>query len=305
MNASSIRRRPLLLAALLATLAVPALARPCDDAKSCDHHDGKGKGGAAEHHGPRRGIHHLLEGVELRADQREAILQLHKEAMADRSLVEATTKDYRAELAKGVRSGNFDASALDKVLAKTSEELSALPPVHVKMLARLHAILDKSQRALVAEKLAATPPAGMHDAEKDGAQEHGGGKHGHGHGRGEHHRGGPAMHRFERFAEELDLSRAQREAIFKAFHERMRSEHAGHGRAAMHHEMQKRHQALAERFRADTFTVTDADRVPAALAGKRIAHLTTFATVATRELTVNQRLKFAEHIEAGRTDDEP
>lgn len=302
MTASSNHRHPLILVALLGTLAAPALARPCDDSKSCSHHDGEGKGASA-HHGPRVGIHHLLEGVDLRPDQREATVQLHREAMADRSLVEATTKKYREELAKGVRAGTVDGAALEKLLATTSAELAALPPVHVKMLARLHAILDKGQRAQVAAKLAATSPAAPPDADKGDGREHGEGKRGHG-GR-EHHHGGRGMHRFQRFAEDLDLTRAQREAIFKAFHDRMRSELAGHDRSARHHEMETRRGALAERFRADTFTVTDTDRIPSAFASERIAHLTTFAAIATPQLTVNQRLKFAEHIEAGRTDDEP
>ncbi len=306
MNTSPIRRHPLLLVTLLGALAAPAFARPCEGdggGGSCPHHGGKGKDDG-DRRGPRMGIHHLLEGVELRADQREAVLQLHKEAMADRSLVEATTKAYRDELAKGVRSGTFDRAALDKLLTKTAEDLSALPPVHVKMLARLHAILDKGQRAQVAEKIASLPPMAMHEGATngEGKQEHGGRR---GRGGREHHRGGPEMHRFHRLAEELDLTRAQRESIFKAFHDRMRGEHEGHARSAMHNEMKQRHQALAARFRAETFTVTDADRIPAAHASKRIAHMTTFAVVAAPELTVNQRLKLADHIEAGRTDDEP
>jgi Spy/CpxP family protein refolding chaperone len=298
MNASHRIRRPLVVAALAGLLAAPAFARPHEGGageKSCEHHEGNPHGGA---HGPRLGIHHLLEGVELRADQREAVMQLHKEAMNDRTLVEAATKAYREELAKGVRSGSFDSAALDKLLAKTTEELAALPPVHVKMLARLHAILDKAQRAQVAEKLAAMPP---HEGGKHGGGKHAG-KHG-AHAGGEH--GGHGMHALERFFEDLDLSRAQREAIAKAFHTRMRAQHEGPPPAAMHAEMEKRHRALAERFRAESFAVTDADRIPPAMASRRLAHLTTFAVVATPELSVNQRLKVAERIEAGRTDDEP
>lgn len=315
MNASPRRLFPMFFAAAIGATIPPAFARDhegCDGGKSCPHHEGKGHGGG-EGRGSRLGLHHLLEGVDLRADQRDAVMQLHKEAMADRSTLEATTKAYRDELAKGVRSGSFDSATLDKLLAKTADDLAALPPVHVKMLARLHAILDKNQRAQVAEKIAAMQPMGMHGGDPgdaaDKPDKRGRGDAGavgkHGRGGREHRRGGPGMHRFERFAEELELSRAQREAIFKAFRDRMRADHANGPRSAMHHEMQKRHQALAERFRAETFTVTEADRIPAALAGKRIAQLTTFAVIATPELTVNQRLKFADHIEAGRTDDEP
>jgi Spy/CpxP family protein refolding chaperone len=272
----------------------------CDG--SCEHHrkhDG-------DHHGPRLGIHHLLEGVELRAEQREALMKLHRAAMDDREVVQGATKAYRIELAKQVRAGAVDESSLEKLRAKTAADLAALPPVHVGMLAKLHAILDRTQRAQVADKLAKTPPGGPGREPPPEAPE---GKkrprhHGaHGHDRGRE--GGPGLHRLHAFADELDLTPSQRDAIAKALHERMTSERTRAEHQAMRAEMEKRHQALAERFRADTFAVTDADKLPAELAGGRIAHLSSLAVVATPTLTVNQRIKLAEKIEQGRQDDEP
>lgn len=288
-------------------LAAPRLARAhegrggsCDG--NCEHHRKRG----GEPHGPRLGIHHLLEGVELRAEQREAVMKLHRAAMDDREVVQGATKAYRVELAKQVRAGAVDEGSLEKLRIKTADDLAALPPVHVAMLAKLHAILDKGQRAQVAEKLAQVHPGGPgHEPPADANEGKGRPRHhgAHGHERGRE--GGPGMHRLQEFAEELELTPSQRGTIFKAFHERMKSEHARAEHQAVRAEMDKRHQALAERFRADTFAVTDADKIPAEMAGRRIAHMSTLAIVATPTLTVNQRLKLAEKIEQGRQDDEP
>jgi Spy/CpxP family protein refolding chaperone len=288
-------------------LAAPRLARAhegrggsCDG--SCEHHR-KHEGG---HHGMRLGIHHLLEGIELRAEQREAIMKLHRAAMDDREVVQGATKAYRMELAKQVRAGAVDESSLEKARIKAADELAALPPVHVGMLAKLHAILDKGQRAQVAEKLVKMPPGGPgHEAPPEAPEGKGRPRHhgAHGHERGRE--GGPGMHRLQEFADELELTPSQRETIFKAFRDRMKGEGGRAEHQAMRAELEKRHRALAERFRADTFAATDADKIPAELAGVRIAHMSSLAIVATPTLTVNQRLKLAEKIEQGRQDDEP
>jgi hypothetical protein len=174
------------------------------------------------------------------------------------------------------------------------------------MLAKLHAILDKNQRAQVAEKLVKMPPGGSgQEAPPEAPEGKGRPRHhgAHGHERGRE--GGPGMHRLHEFADELELTPSQRDTIFKAFHERMKNEHARAEHQAVRAEMERRHQALGERFRADTFAVTDADKIPAELAGRRIAQMSSLAIVATPTLTVNQRLKLAEKIEQGRQDDEP
>jgi Spy/CpxP family protein refolding chaperone len=269
----------------------------CDG--SCEHHrEHEGE----RRHGGRLGIHYLLEGVAIRADQREAIMTLHRAAMDDREVVQSATKPYRAELARQVRAGAVDEASLEKLRLEAAEDLAALPPVHVGMLAKLHAILDKSQRAHVAERLANAPPGRPHREPPADATE--------GRGRPRHHgaRGhepGPGVHRLQRFAEELELTPSQRDTIFKAFRDRMKSDDARTERQAIRAEMERRHEALAERFRADAFAVTDADKIPAKLASDRIGRMSSLAIVATPSLTVNQRVKLAEKIEQGRQDDEP
>lgn len=281
----------------LAANTPTAPTTPPNDAHRA-HNEGPG-----EHHGHRRGIHHLLEGIQLRPEQRDAVMRLHREAMNDRVVVENATKPYRNELAKELRAGSFDRVILERLLAASAQDLGTLPPVHVQMLAKLHVILDPAQRTQVADKLSKMPPM-MGPGEHPG----GGGKaqgRGRGHGpNGEHGPGGHAF--FHKFTEDLDLTPSQRDAIAKAIHERMTAEKSGDEHAAMRAEMEARSKDLAERFRKDTFVVTDADNMPISMAAKHLGHLGDFTMVAAPILTVNQRQKLADHIEQGRHDlDEP
>lgn len=292
----------LFLVALAASLAsttvlaanAPNAPQPPNDAQR-SHNEGPG-----EHHGQGRGIHHLLEGIQLRPEQRDAVMRLHREAMSDRVVAESATKPFRNELAKELRAGSFDRVILDRLLAASAQDLGTLPPVHVQMLAKLHAILDPAQRAQVADKLSKMPPMMGPPGEHPG----GGGKangRGRGHGpNGEHGPGGHAF--FHKFTEDLDLTPSQRDAIAKAIHERMTTEKSGDEHAAMRAEMEARSKDLAERFRKDTFVVTDADKMPIAMAAKHLARLGEFTMVAAPILTMNQRQKLADHLEQGQHD---
>ncbi len=308
--------RPLAFAFAFVTALAPRAAYAhgrhggaCDGA--CEHPRDRG----ADHDGPRLGIHRLLEGVELRAEQREAVTKLHRAAMDDRELVHGATRAYRAELARQVRAGAIDEKALDGLRIEAAANLAALPPVHVTMLAKLHAILDKPQRAQVAERLVA-PPRGPERDDDRGGPEGGRGERDDPPGKGDagrprHHHGahgherGPGMHRLRALAEELALTPSQHDAIREAMHAAMKARYGRADHRALRAEMERRHQGLAERFRADTFAVTDADKVPAELAAGRVAHLSVLPIVATPTLTPNQRMRLAETIERGRQDDEP
>lgn len=276
------------LAANTSTAPTAPTTPPNDAQRS--HNEGPG-----EHHGHRRGIHHLLEGIQLRPEQRDAVMRLHVEAMNGRVAVENATKPYRSELAKELRAGSFDRVVLDRLLAASAQDLGTLPQVHVQMLAKLHAILDPAQRAQVADKLSKSPPM----MGPPGEHPSGGGK-AQGRGRGHGPNGGHAF--FHKFTEDLDLTPSQRDAIAKAIHERMTAEKPGEEHAAMRAEMEARSKDLAERFRKDTFVVTDADKMPIAMAAKHLGHLGDFTMVAAPILTVNQRQKLADHIEQGRHD---
>jgi Spy/CpxP family protein refolding chaperone len=286
-----------LFALLPLALTLGAATASAEDARAPMQREGHRNGHhEGAHHGGGRGIHHLVEGVNLRPEQREAVMRLQREAMNDHEAIENLTKPYRVELAREVRGGAFDRALLDKLIAATAGDIAALPPAHAHLLAKLHSILDPAQRAQVADKLAKGPPmmgmgmgpGGDHDHKGPGRR-HGG-----------KHEGGPGAHRMEKFTEDLDLTPSQRDALMKAMHDLKDAKKGDEDHAAMRAEMEARHKALAERFRKDTFAVTEADKVPPAMATRPLSHLGEFAITATPILTVNQRQKLATHIEEGR-----
>ncbi len=292
---------------LAAWLAVPASAAA--ERRHCDGKCTPEAGPTGARH--PRGMHHLLEGVALRPDQRDALERARGERRTENESVQRATAGFRAELARQVRAGAFQLPPLESLAAQASTELATAPDGHVLRLARLHAVLDPSQRAQVAERLVRAPKAAAPDRSHgpdegrdgdEGAGPRDGAERGHPHGGG--HGMGPGMHRAHRLLESLDLSTAQRATIRRALHERMRGEHSGPEETEMRGELHARMEVLAARFRAERFVPSEADRVPARTAGRRLTHLAIFAMTTTPHLTLTQRHALAARLEAGPDDDD-
>lgn len=149
--------------------------------------------------------------VPLRPEQRADLEKLASAAEARHQPLFSSRKEIMTLLADQIEKGQLDRAALEAKLDKVSADAQKIRAEDEAALVKVHALLDKDQRAALADALESR----MHGAHKA-------------------HRGGPMGHfgKMKELADELKLTDEQRAQIFATFkdarHE-MRERHARAG----------------------------------------------------------------------------
>ena len=231
---------------------------------------------AANAHGKAKRVADALGQVALRADQRAQIEALATQAEGRHATAIAAQHDFVTALAAQVATGTLDRAALTPKTAALSAAWSAAQPQERAAFESIHAILDPAQRAEFVDAMTNLPREG-----------HGGD----GHGWGKHEGHGPGQH----WADELQLTEAQRTTFEQILHDSFAEAHGDHPHA-MHGAGHGR--AVLDAFKADTFSfdaVAPAEDV-GARTQKMTTHLLDIVEKVLPMLTPEQRALAAEKL---------
>ncbi len=205
--------------------------------------------GAVTAHGRVKRIGEALGQVALRADQRAQLESLAAEAEARHASGLVARQDLAEALAQQVASGTLDRAALAPKVDAMAAEARASEQKDRAAFEAVHALLDPGQRAELAEAL---------ESGGRGAHE------------GHDWKPGMGHHPGQQWADDLQLTDAQRETFQQILQDSFEGHRADgeHGRGFAHGAM--RGKAILEAFKADTFSfdaVAPAEDVGARVAG--------------------------------------
>jgi len=237
----------------------------------------------AEHggrHGPERMVRQAISELGLSAAQKTAVDQALDGAFSGKESHEAVAKPFFGLLAKQVRAGAIDETALRATLEGAGADREEHRAKVVAAFQKIHDTLTSEQRAALVTKLEQT------------FAQHGGRE------RGEHKGKHGGMHGPLGFMlRDLDLDDAQREKIKSALDDAGLSRH-GDESSTEHADMQAKMQAALEAFKLDRFDASTI--VPDRPDGpKHLEKLTKAMSVVVPLLNASQREALATKIEEG------
>jgi len=214
------------------------------------------KAAPAAHRGPGYHAFRQIEALDLRDAQREAVAEVEQNLAADLAPHRETIRQVAETLASGVETGRLDPEeAAAQKAALTAAAADARASFAIAMN-DIHDALDQDQRAELVARLRA--------------------RHEHRAGDGEAHR----QAGMARFATELGLSDAQKQAIHEAV--RDGAEKMFPARKAHREAWEARTKALGEAFVSDDFDAEDFDLTEGAAEA-----IASFTQIAERAITVS------------------
>ncbi len=254
---------------------------------------------APQTHGVVRVFGEALGEVPLRPEQRTELEKLALAADARHAAIGEGKKDLMLAIADQIEKGSIDKTALQPKIDRIIADVEKGRPDDSAALARMHAILDASQRNAFVDALEAKFKGkhggkGKHHGEHKERGEAGeageAGDHG-----AKHRMGG--LHALEQLAEDLKLTDEQKAKIMEA----MKASHEKHGGlAGMRGRMGESHKAL-ESFRTDQFDASAAapspDKIRAQVAAGQ-GRAVTMAETILPLLTPEQRKIAADKLRA-------
>ncbi|MCA9586043.1 MAG: Spy/CpxP family protein refolding chaperone [Myxococcales bacterium] len=160
-------------------------------------------------HGMVKVLGEALGEVPLRAEQRTELEKIATDADARHAPLAAARKDLMVTLADQVAKGQIDRAVLDAKMTQMRTDAERVRAEDGASLAKVHALLDKDQRAAFADALDAR------------FEKFGHGHHAKGAPHAAHHKGGFAggFGHMKALADELKLTDEQKEKIFATFKE--------------------------------------------------------------------------------------
>ncbi len=285
------RMTPVILAALLAAGALPACASSASIEQPANQASGETRAPlAVTAHGPMKlGVEALGE-VPLRADQRQTIEQMVKDAETRHQAQRKAREDLTLAVADQVQAGAIDRTALQPRIDAAAAAYEQSRPQDRADLEKLHALLTPEQRIAFVDTLRAKMEQRHHRHAGAAAGAHKGA-----------HRGHMGM---KKWAEALGLTDAQRSAIRDKFIARLQPQggaavagQAGQAFAKMH-EVHERLEKILDAFKTDHFVM---DEVAPPVDAKQMAnefadHAIDFVQTVLPELTPAQRTIAAQKL---------
>jgi len=237
------------------------------------------QGHAHQRHHRGGGIYgQALKLGSLRDDQRQAIEQIKVAMKGPRQAAKTARGEYAAVLAAQIQSGGVNPAILQLKASQVVTTAMAESVAAKAGLAKLHDVLDKSQR----EELANGIEARM-DRHGQGAQgrPHAGGQ-------GKRHGGAGKL------AKELSLSDAQKEQVKDI----LKEEHQAHKNPQGRANAKAQHKAMLESFKQDSFTPSMDASAAGTRAKERVMVYTETVQKIVPILTAEQKVTFAEKMKA-------
>jgi Spy/CpxP family protein refolding chaperone len=247
---------------IVSVVAVSALG-----AAACSKAGASGTQAAAEpvkaapaQHGPGYHVFREIEGLDLRASQREAIAEVEQNLAADFAPHRETMRQVAESLAKGIESGKLDQAEVDAHRAALTAAVADVHDSIAGALNEVHDVLDQGQRAELVARLRARHE--RHAEPQDEA-----------------HR----QQAMARFATELGLTEDQKQAIHEAV--RDASEKVFPDRKARREAWEAKMKALSDAFVRDDFDAEDFDP----MSGAEEA-ITSFTQIAERAVDASGKI---------------
>jgi Spy/CpxP family protein refolding chaperone len=188
-------------------------------------------------HGPVKLIGEALGDVPMTPSQRAEIEQLATEAEARHATVRAARRDLTVAVAAQVEAGSIDRSALQPKIEAVAGAIGASQPADRAAIERLHAILGPDQRTAFIDALEARLHERMSGAIGMDAA-------------------GPKG-RLAHWAQELNLSDAQRDQIKAALAQRFQAASQEHGDRHPWMEAKRRGAKVLNAFKQDRFVLDE------------------------------------------------